>query len=74
MLQVYVSSVSVVLDVCFIHFICMFHVFYLYVSFVSSCVAKGSNVACVAMATHVCVLVYVPHVSSVLDVCCKCMF
>jgi hypothetical protein len=36
MLQVYVSSVSVVSYVCFTHFICIFHVFHLYVSCVLS--------------------------------------
>jgi hypothetical protein len=44
MLQAYVSSVSVVSDVCFTRFICMFHVFHLDV-------VKESDVA---MATLEC--------------------
>ena len=50
-LHTYVASI------CFKHFRClrrMFHAFHLYVSCVSFDVAKGSNVAYVAMATHVC--------------------
>ena len=79
MLQVYVSSVSVVSDVCFTCFIYMFHVFHL-------AVAKGSDVAHVAMATHVCfkymfqcficsnhmLQMYVPNVSTVSDACFMC--
>jgi hypothetical protein len=47
-LQIYVSSVLIVLNVCFTCFICMFHAFYLHVSCVSSYVAY------VVMTTRVC--------------------
>jgi hypothetical protein len=52
MLQVYVLNI---LDVCFTCFILMFHVFHLDISCVLFYldVAKGSDVAYVAMATHI---------------------